>query len=173
MLSSQRITLRPITDNDIGAVFSYRSLEEVAKYQYWQPYSMEDAALFVKNNTNTPLTLRGRWIALLIVENKSGLVIGDCALKITFETAEAGFNISPKYQRRGFGKETLELLINYAFNTAKVTQLFAVTDSKNTASIKLLESAGLRKDASFKNRLICKGLPSTEYKYIISNSQKP
>lgn len=171
-LSSQRITLRPFTSSDIEAVFSYRSLEQVAKYQYWHPYSKEDAASFIKNNAGATLSLRDKWIGLLIVSKENNFTIGDCALKIKGSTAEVGFNISPKYQRQGFGKEALKLLINYAFNTAKVRQVFAITDSQNTASIKLLEDAAMQKDPSFKNQIMCKGLPSTEYKYILENPKK-
>ncbi len=46
-ISSDRILLRTIKESDVGAILSYRSLDEVARYQYWEPFTEDMALTFV------------------------------------------------------------------------------------------------------------------------------
>ena len=45
-IESERLYLRPFGHGDAEAVWAYRSLAEVARYQYWEPYTPEDARSF-------------------------------------------------------------------------------------------------------------------------------
>ena len=38
-IESERLYLRPFGHGDAEAVWAYRSLAEVARYQYWEPYT--------------------------------------------------------------------------------------------------------------------------------------
>jgi RimJ/RimL family protein N-acetyltransferase len=167
---SDRIILRSISETDTNAIFSYRSLPEIARFQYWEPFTKEQTAEFVLQNCNSGLNERDKWIGLAIINKNSNKLIGDCALKIENETAEIGCNISPDYQNRGIAKEVLEMLINYCFTYTTVSEITGITDSENEASIKLMESAGMCKDNSFENNIICKGSECTEYKYSLNKT---
>jgi len=61
-----------------------------------------------------------------------------------------------KYWRKGFSFEAKRIVLNYAFNKLKLHRLHAEVDERNTASMKLLEKVGFKKegikrDAIFKN----------------------
>lgn len=168
ILESERIILRSIRENDVDAIFSYRSLDTVARYQYWEPYTIERAKEFVDQCKNTYLSQRGEWIGLAIIHKDSNKLIGDCALKIEGDSAEVGCNISPEFQGQGFAKEVLSTIIEYCFsNIDEVKEVFGITDSLNIASIRLMQSVGMIKVPDFEERIICKGLESIEHKYII------
>lgn len=47
-IESERLYLRPFGHGDAEAVWAYRSLAEVARYQYWEPYMPEDARSFIE-----------------------------------------------------------------------------------------------------------------------------
>lgn len=47
-IESERLYLRPFGHGDAEAVWAYRSLAEVARYQYWEPYTPEDARSFIE-----------------------------------------------------------------------------------------------------------------------------
>lgn len=168
VLSSERLILRPLTKQDASAVYAYRSLPEIAKYQYWQAFTLPQAVKFVNDNANTPLNKRGGWIGLAVILKENNNFIGDCALKIEGSDAEIGFNISPQYQKQGFAKEVIKMLAEYSFNTANAKKVIAVTDTQNTACVNLLKSAGFTKDLTFEEKLICKGVLSIEHKYFIN-----
>ncbi|MDU1891434.1 MAG: GNAT family N-acetyltransferase [Dysgonomonas sp.] len=165
-INSQHIFLRNFEDEDIEAVFSYRSSEDVARFQYWEPYTLEQTKEFIHRNKDINLSANGEWNGLAIVRKDDNKLIGDCAFKITGHTAELGCNVSPLYQGKGYAKETLTALINYCSENMGVTEFYGITDSLNTASIKLLEVVGMSKVADFEERIMCKGLESIEHKYV-------
>ncbi len=160
---SEKIIIREMQDADIEAIYSYRSLPEIARYQYWKPFTKEQTVDFVSKCKHPQLDKQDEWIGLAI--EKEGNLIGDCAFKINDGTAEIGCNISPEYQNQGLAKEALCTLINYCFKNRDVNQIIGITDSNNSASIKLMESLGMKKNPDFENRVICKGEESIEYKY--------
>lgn len=164
-IKSGQILLRYIRETDTDFIFSYRSLPDIAKYQYWEPFTMKQTISFVDRSKDTQMQ-DGQWIGLII--EKEGVPIGDCALMIDQKTAEIGCNISPKYQKTGLAKEALSVLINYCFENKNIDEIIGITDSKNSASIKLMESLGMKKVSTFENHIICKGEDCTEYKYSLN-----
>ncbi|NDV68316.1 GNAT family N-acetyltransferase [Dysgonomonas sp. 25] len=170
-LSSDRVTLRSISETDVDAIFAYRSLESIARYQYWEPYTKDQAKEFVDRNKDAGLEKRGEWIGLAIIHRADKKLIGDCALKIEDTRAEIGCNISPDYQKQGLAKEVLRLLSDYCFNNTDVRIIEGITDSENKASIRLMESVGMAKVSDFEEKLICKGKPCVEYKYSLEKTK--
>ncbi len=169
-LSSDRILLRSFQETDTDAIFAYRSLEDIAKYQYWKPYNREDTLNFIKNNLNSDLNSKGKWVGLAIIYKSDQRLIGDCSFRINKNDAEIGCNISPKYQKFGYAKEALNLLIDYCFKNIAIDEIFGITDSENTASIKLMQSMQMEKSDKFEEQIVCKGYISIEHKYFIKRS---
>ena len=165
ILHSERIKLRAILETDPEAIYNYRSLPEVAKYQYWEPFTMQQTQDFVSRCCNPDLDEEDQWIGLAIVYQ--GKVIGDCAFKISEKIAEIGCNISPEYQGMGLAKETLFLIITYCFRCRDVKEIIGITDSRNIASVRLMQSLGMVKVPDFETRLVCKGEDCIEHKYAI------
>ncbi|MBK5719289.1 GNAT family N-acetyltransferase [Dysgonomonas sp. Marseille-P4677] len=165
---SERITLRAIQETDAHDIFSYRSLQEVARFQYWEPFNIEKAKSFAISCSSPQTNKYGEWIGLAIITE--GQFIGDCSLKFEKHFAEVGCNISPKFQGFGYAKDTLNILLSIAFEDSSIDEVIAITDSENLASIKLLESLGMTKVLDFKNQIICKGSKCIEYKYSIERT---
>lgn len=171
-INSKRILLRNIKEADVDSIFAYRSLEDVARYQYWEPFTKVQTIDFVNKNMNSPLNKKGEWIGLAIINKDDDKLIGDCSIKLNLNNAEIGCNISPEYQHRGFAKEVLELLINCYFNNSDLDEIFGITDSQNKASIKLMESVGMTRAIDFEEKLICKGILSIEHKYYLRKADR-
>ena len=169
-IESERIFLRPVQDDDIDAIYSYHSLEEVAKYQYWETYTREKAIEFVNQYANQDLQQRDEWIGLMIVNKKDNNIIGDCAIKVTDHYVEVVCNIPPLYQKKGYAREALGLLIDYYFQNTDIKEIVGITDSENKASIKMMDSLGMKRCADFEEKILCKGLWSIEHKYILQRS---
>lgn len=170
-LSSDRIFLRSFQETDADAIFAYRSLEDIAKYQYWEPYNYEDTLNFIKNNLNSDLSNKETWVGLAIIDKSYQKLIGDCAIRINKNDAEIGCNISPEYQKFRYAKEALSLLIDYCFKNNAIDEIFGITDSGNTASIRLMQSMQMVKSDEFEEQIVCKGCISIEHKYFIKRSR--
>ncbi|MBR3474292.1 MAG: GNAT family N-acetyltransferase [Oscillospiraceae bacterium] len=83
----------------------------------------------------------------------SGKVIGniDCGRR-DFEARELGYIVNKDDQRRGYALEALSAVMGQAFRSG-AHRLYAQCDPRNTASWKLLEAAGLRREAHFRRNL--------------------
>jgi len=76
-----------------------------------------------------------------------------------FKNSRAGIGVLVKdsiNRKKGFGKEALQLLINYSFKHLNLHQLYCNISEDNQASIKLFTSQGfneigLKKDWNFTN----------------------
>ena len=166
-LQSDRILIRDITESDTNAIFAYRSLDEIARFQYWEPYTREQTQEFINRCKNPDLSKRGEWLGFAIIYKKNNTLIGDCALKINDKSAEIGCNISPIYQGKGFAKEVLKILISYFFNNIGIEEVYGITDSENKASVRLMKSVGMIRLTEFEEKFICKGIECIEHKYLI------
>jgi aminoglycoside 6'-N-acetyltransferase len=89
--------------------------------------------------------------------------VGDLAIKSVEEedsTFELGFTIAKQHQGQGFAKEAASKLINYLVSEAEAKKFIATTDSRNSASIKVLAAMGFQKNDSkswtelFKNEVV-------------------
>ena len=169
---TERIYIRPIQHTDASAIFAYRSLECVAQYQYWEPFTMQKSLDFVEQNSCVDMNAQGVWIGFAIIMKSSNELIGDCALKIDGHKAEIGCNISPKHQLKGYAQDALNLLVDMCFEEIKVSEVFGITDSENLSSIKMMQSLGMGKMETFENKLLCKERLSVEHKYYINKNDK-
>ena len=69
ILESERIYLRNFATSDVNAIFSYRSLNEVALYQYWHPYTRKQALKFISQNKNSDFNILNKWNGFAVINN--------------------------------------------------------------------------------------------------------
>ncbi|KGL58600.1 GNAT family N-acetyltransferase [Polaribacter sp. Hel1_85] len=157
MITTKRLTLRPIELKDSKDVYSYRSDAETNKYQGWSPKSINEIEEFISKNPkefNKPTT----WFQFVISENDSQTIIGDVGIHfIDKDQCELGITLAKNNHGKGFATESLKGVIDYLFNSLHKHRIITSIDPRNVASIKLVEALGLRKEAHFKKSLFFKG----------------
>jgi len=162
MIDTKRLRLRPFTDLDLDALLSYRRDPEVARYQGWSSdFSEADGRSFIQAVSTTRLGEPGRWCNLAVELLATGEVVGDVGLcaEPNDPRGKIGFTLARPHQRRGYAVEAGAALCDHALGAIRLSSLFAVVDSRNGPSIRLLERLGFRpagfhqKGASFKGEL--------------------
>jgi ribosomal-protein-alanine N-acetyltransferase len=169
-LESVRTILRRIEQTDLDDFLYYRSNSQVARYQYWEPFTRSEALEFIEKHKCAKPGIQGEWFPLGIVDKETNRLIGDCSIKIdAFEprNAEVGCSISCDYQRRGIAAEVLTCFFAYAFCELKVHRISAITDCDNISCIKLLERLMMRREGRFVKNVWFKGNWGSEYIYAI------
>jgi RimJ/RimL family protein N-acetyltransferase len=85
----------------------------------------------------------GHW---LVVDDQSGWIVGACGFKAPplRRTVEVTCVTFPPFERRGFGRATLQALVTMARNTGEVARLIAVTSPRGKQAIDVLRNAGFR-----------------------------
>ncbi len=169
-LVTTRLRLRRIQPGDEKAICRYRGLMDVARYQGWKTFNLEDAAQLIEEQSASEPGIPGTWFQLAIVESVGDLLIGDCGLYCWPDDPsqlELGITISPEHQRRGFATESLRCVLDYGFRELAMHRISAVTDDRNVAAAAVFRGLGFRLEGYFLEHRWFKGSWNSEYLFAI------
>jgi RimJ/RimL family protein N-acetyltransferase len=163
-----RTVLRRLAAGDLDAFQAYRHDAEVQRYQGWQPQQDSDALAFIEEMAIAPLFQRGQWVQIGIADARNDALIGDIGMLVAADgqSAEIGFTICPPSQGRGLGTDAVGQAIRLLFECTAAARIVGVTDSLNSASIRLLERVGMRRDAT--RHVVFNAETCIEHTYAIS-----
>jgi len=173
VIATPRTVLRPLSERDAAALFSYRSLPEVYRFQTWVPRDLDDALAFILRYSTDPPTEEGDWRQLGIHLRTDDALVGDCGFRL-FDRgqAEIGYTIAPSHQRVGLGTEVVQALVSHLFEARHVQCLIARTDPANVGSITILERVGFRRATSTPVALRTSGESEGDYVYSMQREDR-
>jgi RimJ/RimL family protein N-acetyltransferase len=169
-LHTKRLHLRGLRLEDAVAISAYRSLPEVAKYQSWAQFGMEEATQLIADQLAAKSAVAGSWVQVMIVLTESSQPIGDCGIHFPSnapQQVELGITLDPSYHNRGFASEAIEGVLSYVFESLNMHRVSATTDAENKAAQNLFQRLGFRREAHFVEHLWFKGAWGSEYVYAI------
>ncbi|MEX2596442.1 MAG: GNAT family protein [Salibacteraceae bacterium] len=173
-IKTKRLEIRPLHLFDLSDFHIYRSNPEVTKYQGFDPMSIDQAEAFITENSTRQFGKAGEWVQFGIALKESEKLIGDCAIKLTesdARIAELGITISHLEQKQGFAKEALLGFLSFLFDEKQIHRVVEIVDAENTASIRLLESIGFRREGHFIENIFFKGKWGSEFQYAMLKSE--
>lgn len=140
-LLTERLKLRQLNTEDVDAIYKLRSSEEVNKLITRKtPKNLEEAAEFISichqefENKN-----RIFWAMQLKETNE---IIGTIVyhnILLDKNYAEIGYELNPKFIKKGFMYEAMQKVISFGIKTMNLKVIEAFTHQNNMASIALLE----------------------------------
>lgn len=158
LASTERLVVRRFVAGDAAAFAAYRSDPQVARYQSWDaPVSEVDAerlvAEFAVAEEDTP-----GWFQYAVELRDGGALIGDVGVGLHDNRmqAELGFTVARPHQGRGYATEAVRCVLNRVF-AAGLRRVSAECDARNTASARLLERLGFRREGCRRQHTWIKG----------------
>jgi RimJ/RimL family protein N-acetyltransferase len=154
IITTERLVLRWVSENDIDSLFEVFSDSQVMRYWSTAPYSDRDAAVQLQreiaagNENNTMI----KWGLAL---RDSDRLIGTTTLfNLSLENgrAELGYAMGRAHWGKGYMNEALQALLSHAFEVMDLRRLEADVDPRNTASIRTLERLGFQKEGYLRER---------------------
>jgi RimJ/RimL family protein N-acetyltransferase len=172
-ITTERLLLSPLSRTDGDALFAYRSLAEVSRYQGWEPRSLDDALAFIDSLSSTGFDTPGTWFQFGIRLRASQLLIGDVGVHFSEDgqQAEIGFTLAPASQGQGFGTEAVVGVIDHLFGQVGKHRVYASVDPHNHPSLQLLERVGMRQEGHFRKSLLFKGEWADDVVFAILDSE--
>ncbi len=160
VIETERLILRKPVPEDIPAWFKMRSNEENMRYIGRKPATAieEVKALYDLVVQDIEANKHIGWV-VAEKSNASGFVgmIGFHRIKPEHHRAEVGYMIEKEYQGKGYGKEAVKAIIEYAFKEMNIHSIEADIDKDNIASERLLLSIGFVKEGYFKESFYFEG----------------
>jgi len=169
ILETERLLLREIIKEDAQSIYNCFSNNDVTRYYGLDTLtSFEQAEQFVDLFSKNYIEKRGiRWG--IEIKDKEGIIgtIGFNAWSPKHKKAEIGFELNPKYWRKGYATEAVSKVISYGFEEFDLTRIGAVVFIENKASNELLRKLGFEKEGVLRNYLYQNGEPHDTYIYSI------
>lgn len=174
-LQSSRLIFRALTLDDAEDIFSYAQNEEVSQYVFWDSHkTIDDSIQFIKETIQEyQKEKKLMWGVVLKNTNK---LIGTCGFMSYYKTnkcLEIGYAFNQKYWHKGYAKESLSTIINYAFNHLDAIRIQGICVLENIGSKKTMLSCGMEfegilQDNFIKNNKIhhCKIFSITKRNYL-------
>jgi RimJ/RimL family protein N-acetyltransferase len=157
---TERLLLRSLVMDDCEKLFAYRSCPEIRQYQNWEPQSLEEVRLFIKNVSALELNTPGWHQIGIVIQGDNGCLIGDCGIHILetdLRIVEIGITIAPAYQSKGYATEVLKALLSLIFDGLFKHRVMASVDPRNLPSMALMKRIGMRKEGHFVQSIWFKG----------------
>lgn len=139
-----KVTLAALEKEDMPIVAKWINDEEINYYNGSRfPSSLDEQYSWFEKIKNDKT--KKKLVIYTKADKKAGMVT---LFNIDHrnQKAEIGVYISVEYQGKGLAKESLMLLVNYAFQELNMHKIYASILSFNTASIKLFESVGFKRE---------------------------
>lgn len=153
-LNSERIRLRALEPEDLDLLYELEN----------------DPASWSLSNSTMPYS---KFFLHQYLEHQQGDLFADKQLRLVIESsdkqliglvdlfefqplhqrAELGIIIIKEHRQKGYAKDAINLLLDYAYNHLMLHQLYAQVGVSNLASIKLFEACGFTHEATLKQWL--------------------
>lgn len=156
-IHTPRLVLRKIEESDAEVILFLRTDETVNKYiqrpASRQIKNISDALNHIRKLHNN--TEENRSFAWGMTLKNSPDIMGTICLwnfSKDHKKAEVGYDLNPKFQRKGYMSEALKTILHFGFKELDLNLIEAFTHYQNTSSIKLLEKHGFKLNSSKKDQ---------------------
>ncbi|SER80699.1 GNAT family N-acetyltransferase [Actinokineospora terrae] len=174
-IKTRRLVLRRYAADDLDALHAVQSREDVTRYLYWGPRTREEVEKALAERIGlTALSVDGDRVVLAVELAETGVLVGDLTLFLVSRenrTAEIGYIFHPDHAGHGYATEAAAELVRIAFDHLDMHRVVARLDAANTASSRLLERLGMRKEAHFVRNEYVRGRWADEAVYAMLASE--
>lgn len=137
MLTTDRLAIRNLNNDDLDILYDYRNDKECGKYQRWDNTSKLHIEYLIDKEKYKVFGVDTGNFA--IVNKTSNVIVGDIFFSIKDKTITLGYTIAPQHQRKGYAFEILSEVLVYIDKNLKDYETVALVDPLNEPSIKLLK----------------------------------
>jgi len=154
-LEGYRLRLRPPAAADLPALHDwYNDPETVAPFDRFSVDTLSDFEAAVRDAPGDPGSLAPRFVVERKSDSRSIGFVGHYQAHPVLETVDVWYVLGERSERgKGYGTESVGLLVDYLFHSMQVERVGATIDVENTASYRLVEKLGFRREGVLRSAL--------------------
>ncbi len=169
VIETPRLLLRQVVEADLTALHAIQALPDATRWLYWEPRTLEEVRANLALRRSDPAVVhRG------IVVRATGELIGDIGLHLGEQVhrgAELGYILHRDHHGHGYATEAGRAILALAFGELDLHRVCARLEPRNTASARVLQRLGLRREALLIENEWVKGEWQSEAIYAILASE--
>jgi [ribosomal protein S5]-alanine N-acetyltransferase len=175
-LRTARLLLRPFTEADTDAIFALHSSSRVLRYWDSPPWKERaQAERFIA--ACRQMEQEGSGARVAIERAADRVFIGWCCLvewNQVYRSATLGYCFDEPAWGQGFATEAADALLSWAFDALDLNRVQSDTDTRNTASARVLEKLGFVREGMLRENCIVNGEVSDSWVYgLLRREWKP
>ena len=156
--STSRLFLRRSKESDAPAVFEYGGDPEVARYGDWPRLTSVDEARGAVERAARRWE-SGEEYAWRITVRPDDTPVGGVACSFGGHRAEFGFLVHHRLWGRGYATEAAHAVFQWMASLPHIHRIQATCDIENSASARVLEKLGMRRDCVLRRWAVRPNLP--------------
>ena len=154
MIATTRLILRPFEESDIDLIYRIYSDEEILRYTPFDPMDREQASSHLNRimedwHCDPRLSYE---LAVCLRESERKIGRAHILIDPETDTGMIGMLLVQDCWGHHYATEIAKALISYCFEELHLHRVNAVCSPDNTASWKMLEKCGLRREALLKEK---------------------
>ena len=172
VLETERLCLEPLLRSHAAILFPLLQDERIYRYIPQDP-PISVAALEERyHRLESRLSPTGdeAWLNWAVRLKASAVYTGRVEASVTHGTAQLAYEFCPRFWGQGYATEACRRVLWLLFDGYGVSTVLADVDTRNIASIRLLERLGFKRVAHRAAADFFKGTVSDEYRYWLAAS---
>ena len=172
VLITPRLRLEPLNDSHFDGLYRLNSDPVVMRYITGRPDTPEDTQSMIDR-------VKARWAEFgyswwAFIRQDTGDLIGNCLLVWTsaqHRQGEIGYILNPAHHGHGYAPEAARALLRLGFHHHGLHRIIGRLDARNTASARVLEKIGMRREAHLIDNEHVKGEWTSEMIYAMLDTE--
>src|SRR5581483_6076718 len=149
ILTTKRLELREVEEDDWLAMLTYQSNPLYLRYYEWTQRTEQDVRALVRMLIEWREEVPRTKFQLAIALASNGRLIGNAGIRMkTLDAREGdiGYELDPNYGGCGYATEVAEALLTFGFQELKLHRIWAWCIAEKTGSVHVLEKIGMRQE---------------------------
>lgn len=150
-LTTPRLEIREFVPTDVDELCTFVCDARVTRFMLQAPRDHNEAEAYLGQvlgyQRERP---RSAW-ELAVIQGEDRALIGACSLTLMASgEADLGYMLARRVWKQGLATEAARALVNSGFGELRLKRISSTVDVRNLASIRVLEKAGLRWEATYR-----------------------
>jgi len=148
-LTTERLILREFVETDWRDVLDYQPDPRFLRFYPWWERTPADVQQFVNQFIAWQKASPRIRFQLAIVLPTTDQLVGCCGIRkaeANATVADIGYELNPAYWGRGYATEAAGAMIEFGFRELKLHRISASCVAENSASARVLEKLGMRRE---------------------------
>jgi ribosomal-protein-alanine N-acetyltransferase len=148
VVKTEEIVMRKVKPEDV-VFYNTLSDPQTSLYEFWEPHRTYEDTLEFLSRIFTKYE-NGVYCDWTVTRRSDGEPLGMISFHDIFPLharADIGFWIVKKYRNMGYATKAAKAMIEYGFSSLGFERIQALCATENAASVKVLEKAGMKREA--------------------------